>query len=55
MIETLHTQKYVKSKEASWVVFIHGAGGSISTWKRQIDFFKKEFNVLLLDLRDHGR
>ncbi len=36
------------------MVFIHGAGGSISTWKRQIPFFKNYFNLLLLDLRDHG-
>ena len=37
-----------------WVVFIHGAGGSIKTWSSQIGAFKKEYNLLLLDLRDHG-
>ncbi|MCU7694033.1 alpha/beta fold hydrolase [Haoranjiania flava] len=37
-----------------WVTFIHGAGGSSSIWFRQIKAFKKEFNVLLVDLRGHG-
>ncbi len=42
------------SPDAEWLVFVHGAGGSISTWKRQEHFFAQHFNVLLLDLRDHG-
>ncbi len=37
-----------------WVVMIHGAGGSMHIWKKQIDDFSREFNVLLLDLRGHG-
>lgn len=41
------------SKE--WMVFIHGAGGSIATWKYQIDAFKPVYNLLLIDLRDHGK
>ncbi|MEO1256718.1 MAG: alpha/beta hydrolase, partial [Bacteroidota bacterium] len=36
------------------IVFIHGAGGSIQTWKYQFDAFKVDFNVLAIDLRDHG-
>ena len=38
-----------------WVVFIHGAGGSINTWKDQIKSYSKHFRLLLLDLRDHGK
>ncbi len=41
------------SKE--WVTFVHGAGGSSSIWFKQIRDFKKYFNVLLLDLRGHGK
>lgn len=41
------------SKE--WVTFVHGAGGSSSIWFKQIRDFKKHFNVLLLDLRGHGK
>jgi pimeloyl-ACP methyl ester carboxylesterase len=41
-------------KNAPWVTFIHGAGGSSSIWHKQIRDFKEEFNVLLIDLRGHG-
>lgn len=33
---------------------MHGAGGSSSIWYKQVRDFKKEFNVLILDLRGHG-
>lgn len=51
----LHAQKYENHNDRPWVVFIHGAGGSIKTWKRQIDFFTEFYNVLSIDLRDHGK
>lgn len=41
------------SKE--WVIFIHGAGGSSSIWFRQIKDFREHFNVLMIDLRGHGK
>ena len=41
------------SKE--WVCFVHGAGGSSSIWYPQLRDFTKEFNVLVLDLRGHGK
>jgi pimeloyl-ACP methyl ester carboxylesterase len=34
--------------------FVHGAGGSSSIWFKQIRDFKKQYNVLLLDLHGHG-
>ena len=40
--------------DAPWLVFVHGAGGSIKTWKFQIDDLAKDFRLLLIDLRDHG-
>lgn len=51
----LYYKEYIKSKDADWVVFVHGAGGSSSIWFSQIKSFRKEFNVLLLDLRGHGK
>ena len=39
---------------APWLVFVHGAGGSIRTWKFQVESFAKDFRLVLLDLRDHG-
>jgi len=38
-----------------WMVFIHGAGGNIRTWKYQRDAFAKAYNLLFIDLRDHGK
>lgn len=51
----LNYETYLKSENSDWVVFLHGAGGSIKTWKYQIEDFKAYFNLLLLDLRDHGK
>lgn len=48
-----HTYPHATSSE--WVTFVHGAGGSSSIWYRQIKAFKAQFNVLLVDLRGHGR
>lgn len=38
----------------SWVVFIHGMGGSTLTWKKQISAFSDKYNLLLIDLPGHG-
>jgi pimeloyl-ACP methyl ester carboxylesterase len=51
----LHYTQYILSTEASWVTFIHGAGGSSAIWYKQLRDFKKSFNVLLIDLRGHGK
>ena len=46
---------YKNNYSKEWVTFVHGAGGSSSIWFKQIRDFKKHFNVLLLDLRGHGK
>ncbi|WP_313893039.1 alpha/beta hydrolase [Psychrobacillus sp.] len=51
----LHYRTYEISDTAPWVTFIHGAGGSSSVWFKQIREFRKEHNVLLIDLRGHGK
>ena len=51
----LHFETVNLHYDKDWVVFIHGAGGSIKTWKYQIPELKKHFNLLLIDLRDHGK
>ncbi len=52
----LHYKTYeLDDAEAPWVVFVHGAGGSSSIWFLQIKEFIKHFNVLLVDLRGHGK
>ncbi len=51
----LHYSIHKCSDDADWVTFIHGAGGSSSIWFKQIREYKAHFNVLLLDLRGHGK
>ena len=51
----LHYRTYLLGAEREWVVFIHGAGGSSSIWYKQVRDFSAHFNVLLVDLRGHGR
>ena len=43
-----------KNKNVAWITFIHGAGGSSAIWFKQIRFFSRYFNLLLIDLRGHG-
>jgi len=50
----LHYYSYPNTNATEWVTFVHGAGGSSSIWYKQVRDFKKEFNVLILDLRGHG-
>lgn len=51
----LHYSTYTNSKSKPWVTFVHGAGGSSSIWFKQIREFSKHFNVLMVDLRGHGK
>ena len=51
----IHYEKFIHEKSNDWVTFIHGAGGSSSIWFKQVDVFQKHFNVILLDLRGHGK
>lgn len=51
----LYYRKYIKDSSADWTIFIHGAGGSSSLWFKQIREFRKKFNVLMVDLRGHGK
>lgn len=51
----LYYKEYKSDEDKDWVVFVHGAGGSSSIWFNQLRDFKKHFNVLLVDLRGHGK
>lgn len=54
MRKLLNYKVYDQANTSNWLVFIHGAGGSIKTWKKQVDSFKSTYKLLLIDLRDHG-
>src|SRR5262245_65864303 len=51
----LHYRTHELGPEQDWVVFVHGAGGSSSIWFKQAREFRKHFNVLMVDLRGHGK
>jgi pimeloyl-ACP methyl ester carboxylesterase len=51
----LYYKKFDHSTSEEWVVFIHGAGGSSAVWYKQLKDFKNDFNLLLIDLRGHGK
>lgn len=51
----LSYKQYVISKDAKWLTFVHGAGGSSTIWHKQIKDLQPYFNLLLIDLRGHGR
>lgn len=47
--------KYENQDSNQWVTFIHGAGGSSTIWYKQVKSFAQKYNILLIDLRGHGR
>ena len=51
----LHFKTFLRKDTSSWVTFVHGAGGSIAIWHKQLRDFKQEHNILLIDLRGHGK
>lgn len=51
----LYYRQYIDDHSKPWVTFIHGAGGNSNTFFKQIKEFRKHFNVLLIDLRGHGK
>jgi len=51
----LYYKTYLKASEAPWVTLVHGVGGSSIIWYKQIREFSRHFNVLVVDLRGHGR
>jgi len=53
-LDFLNHEIHLLSPDSEWIVFLHGAGGSIQTWNKQVNDFKAQFNLLLIDLRDHG-
>ena len=51
----IHYKEYSNNNsKRQWVTFVHGAGGSSAIWKKQIPYFSKAFNLLLVDLSGHG-
>jgi pimeloyl-ACP methyl ester carboxylesterase len=42
------------NSSASWVLMVHGAGGSTRTWRKQVEEFGKHYHLLIIDLPGHA-
>lgn len=52
----LHYETHLTGiSDSPWVLFIHGAGGSIRTWRKQIEAFNGRYHLLLIDLPGHAQ
>jgi pimeloyl-ACP methyl ester carboxylesterase len=51
----LNYSVYANPNASEWITLVHGAGGSSTIWYKQLRAFQNQFNVLVLDLRGHGR
>jgi len=51
----LKFRTHIKDKNKQWITFIHGFGGSSKIWYKQIRELGSHYNLLLIDLRGHGR
>lgn len=51
----LYHEVHLHHTDAEWLLFIHGAGGSTVTWKRQVPELQKKYNLLVADLPGHGK
>lgn len=48
--------KQYQGKQPLTLVFLHGVGGNWTLWKKEIKYFRRrDFPVLALDMRGHGR
>lgn len=50
----LHYTTYICGEDRDWAIFIHGLGGNSNIWYKQVDDYKKHFNLILIDLYGHG-
>lgn len=51
----LYHETILSSPTDEWILFIHGAGGSIRTWRKQVAAFEGHYNMLLIDLPGHAQ
>jgi len=46
----------VHKKSTGFLVFLHGAGGDLTAWNKELHYFhKKGISTLALDMRGHGK
>lgn len=50
----LYFETHQRSDNDTWMLLVHGAGGSIRTWKKQTEELGAQYNLLIVDLPGHG-
>ena len=50
----LYFETHQRSNNDTWMLLVHGAGGSIRTWKKQTEDLGVQYNLLIVDLPGHG-
>ena len=51
----LEFRTHINDQNKEWITLVHGFGGSSKVWYKQIRQLGKHYNLLLVDLRGHGR
>ena len=46
---------YETSGRGQPILFIHGLGSSVRDWELQVVFFSKQYQVVIVDVRGHGK
>jgi pimeloyl-ACP methyl ester carboxylesterase len=50
----LNYETHLCDHKAQWIVLLHGMGGSIRTWGKQVEYYRTQYHVLAIDLHGHG-
>ena len=51
----LEFRTHINDQNKEWITLVHGFGGSSKIWYKQIRQLGKYYNLLLVDLRGHGK
>ena len=51
----LEFRTHINEQNKEWITLVHGFGGSSKIWHKQIRQLGKYYNLLLVDLRGHGK
>lgn len=51
----LYFETHLCDHPTDWIVLLHGMGGSIRTWGKQMEYYRTRYHVLAIDLHGHGR
>jgi len=50
----LNYKIHTLSHDKDWIIMLHGLGGNSNIWYKQLEDYKKQYNLILVDLFGHG-